>query len=157
VPQGGDIIYASDVAGPPSVQAVDGANQASITNTTALPGSPICGVVITAPRSGRIRLTVGGRPTVISGTGVDLILGAVLKTGDVLGQGAVVHDGVLGDPGCKIDVVGGAGAAVTASSSLMISGLTPGALYNACCYHQISGTSPVGQIYNRWVSADALP
>lgn len=156
MPQGGDIIYASDVTGPPSVMAVDGTNLTNLSNTSPSPGSPLCGVAFTMPRSNRVRITIGGKIYIASGTGVEIMLGAIVKAGDVIGSGGVVHDGLAGDPGCRIAVQGAGSTAVTGSASYLVSGLVVGALYNITAYHQLSGSTPVGLIYNRWVMAEPV-
>jgi hypothetical protein len=158
VPAGGDVIYASDVTLPAAVQAVDGTNLTGVTVAGPVAGSPVVGVVFTAPPSGRVRVTVTGTMAATAGTGqINGVLGVQVRTGAVMGGGTLVHDGFAADPGVRIVFIGPINAGVCGSGSMLVSGLTPGASHNAQAVHGVLGTSAAITIYNRAVGVDPLP
>lgn len=160
MPAGGDIILAEHVTYPPPQQMLDGTNQTGINSATAATGSPVCGVAFVAPPSGRVGIHLLANVQVTAGTGAPgAQVGVILRTSATLGGGTVVSNGMTEDPGVSMTWVaptppfGG-----KQSASLMITGLTPGASYNAVVYHQTyGGTGTTFTVYNRAVRAEPLP
>lgn len=157
MPVGGDVIYASDLTPPPAVQAVDGTNLTGVTVAGPAAGTPVVGIAFTAPPAGRVRVTVTGTMAATGGTGqLNGVLAVQVRTGAVIGAGTLVHDGFTADPGARIVFIGPINGGVCGSGSMLVSGLTPGASYNAQAVHGVLGTSAAFTIYNRAVGVDPL-
>lgn len=152
---GGQKVLAVDVTYPAPVQAVDATDQLNITSSTAAPGSPVCGVVFTAPASGRVRVHINGVPRIVSPATGATYLGAVVRAGAVIGSGTLVFDGLGAEPGCRILVQGYVGY-LQAAASTLVEGLTAGAQYNVRAEHLV-GVGTQGQILGRAVGVDPLP
>lgn len=158
MPAGGDIIYASDGTLPAAVQVADGTNLTGINVAGPIAGSPVVGVVFTAPPSGRVRAAVTGTLAATAGTGqINGLLAVQVRTGAVIGAGTLVHDGFAADPGARVVFIGPINGGVCGSAAMMVSGLTPGAQYNAQTVHGVLGTSAAMTVYNRAVTVDPLP
>jgi hypothetical protein len=112
---------------------------ADFTTTTAYPtfaaGSPVCGVAFVAPPSGRVFVTVTGYLSSPSNTRRGF-LSYEMKTGSTIGSGSSVI--TPADSRAVVNsmaVTSGGPSFLHASFREMISGLTPGASYNARTMH----------------------
>lgn len=159
MPAGGDIILAEHVTYPAPVQALDGTNQTGVNSATVVTGSPVLGVAFVAPPSGRVSVHLLANVQLTAGTaGPGAQVGVIVRTSATLGGGTVVSNGMTEDPGVSLTWVGAPPTGGKQGASLMITGLTPGASYNAVVYHQTyGGTGPVFTIYNRAVRVEPLP
>lgn len=159
MPAGGDIILAEHVTYPAPQQAIDGTNQPNITAGTAVTGSPTLGVVFVVPVSGRVAVHVMAHAQITAGTaGPAAQVGVIVRSGATLLGGAVLHNGMTDDPGVSMIWQGTPPCGGKQASSIMLSGLTPGATHNAVVYHQTyGGTGPTFLIYNRAIRVEPLP
>lgn len=150
---GGQRVYATDVTMPAPVQSED-LTDLTITNTAPVPGSPVVGVVFTAPPSGRVRVhLLAGLRISTPATGAVHIIASV-RAGTTIGSGALVFDGT-NEPGLRGFLAGMIGY-ITTTASVMVEGLTAAAQYNVQAQHYVvSGTT--GIIMYRRVGVDPLP
>jgi len=123
---------------PPAVSAAESATfEATSTSytTTATSGTYAeVAVVFTAPTSGRVKTSVAAR-LINSSTGGTLVT-AEVRTGSTIGSGTVV-DSALDAAGCSHYGATFARAGI----NRMLSGLTPGASYNARLLHRVTANT----------------
>lgn len=146
MPQAGDTIRALDF--PPSAWAEEAANISVVSDTFTTAGGPLCGLTFVAPisRSGTIHIGLFGDSD--NATPVGAMVSVTVRTGGVIGAGTLhqpagiaysVTKGEAGEP----DAAGGVAVDVT--------GLVPGATYNAVLEHQRAGGAGTGSIFHRTI------
>lgn len=155
MPAGGDVILASDVATTTPVSASDVADL-TITNTTAAPGSPVVGVVFTAPPSGRVRLHVSSGMRITTPATGQGYLAVQVRTGTTIGSGTLAYDGNT-EPGCRCFwSPGTVNGFAQLHASAIVEGLAAGAQYNAQLVHFVQAGTTAVLMYRR-VEVDPLP
>lgn len=162
MPQGGDIVYASDINSlvvPPPQQMAEPTNQSNFTNLTPSAGAQICGVAFTAPPSGRVLVQVEASLLLTAGTGgAYAYAGGFVRTGATLGTGGTIHDPSQGEPAGRVSAGSGLNANVMAGASIMHTGLTPGTVYNVVVVTWVQGGSGgTYTVISRAVLAVPLP
>lgn len=132
-----------------------------ITSSEFDAGSPVVGVVFTAPESGQVRVVVGGFVRIELGGNVvrRTELSWELREGGTIGSGTVVEDpklatGVV----AEIGAVAGLTASVAASRSRLVGNLTPGVTYNVRTMHRVNtgSGSPSGTVIHRSIEVYAV-
>lgn len=134
-------------------QPVAVADATALTNvaltTTYAAGSPVVGTAFVAPPTGKVYITVGGRIQCQTSANT-IYLSFEVRTGATVGSGTVV---LATDAGRAV----GAGANATgftfiraeSSKRYLLTGLTPGASYNARTLHACQSTTATGDLFNR--------
>jgi hypothetical protein len=123
-----------------------GANTATFTNTSAAVQAPNIGMSFVAPPSGRILLV--GHFYLRNRNALYAVYGGVrIKTGSTLDAGSTVHDPST-EPNAKVSLQQVVGQ-MEASAVQIVTGLTPGATYNACCVGWVDNASGGGDHYSR--------
>lgn len=138
-----------DALVPVEVESSD--NNPSPLSTTSTPalGATTCKVDFVAPPSGRVQLGFNATFTPVGGTG-QLYMGPQVRAGTSASSGTIVFNPAA-DPGAK---VGGTLSGVQALGlTRLLTGLTPGATYNAAAtYFNVSGSSLTINYFSRYVS-----
>lgn len=148
-------MLAVDVTYPAPVQAGDGTDQNSITSTTPVLGSPVVGVVFTAPPSGRVRLHLFAALRITTPATGQIYCGVQVRAGSTIGSGTLVFDGIGTDPGCRAFLSGMVGY-TAGNVSAMLEALIPGASYNCSAWYMV-GAGTTGVVMARQVAVDPLP
>ncbi|MFF7183254.1 hypothetical protein [Streptomyces sp. NPDC008121] len=139
----GTTVLAQDT--PPVQFVTDGTDIVGFTDIVFTAGTPIVGVVFTAPTTGRVRVDWHSRFQPTSAVAAQVAF--ALRSGSTLGAGAMVQDG-LNEHCLETPNVSGSGSRVQASMYSIVSGLTPGSVYNAVvCHRMVSAGS--GTIFAR--------
>lgn len=112
----------------------------TFTSTTAVTGSPVVGLVFTAPPSGMVALTVAGNIQSDS-NGASAVLSYEVRTGNAIGSGTQIlspafYRGIRSSSA----VITGASAFMGGANRRVLTGLTPGADYNVRTMHWVSST-----------------
>lgn len=146
-----DLLAGSTVTGldtPAAQFDEDTADIVGFTNTAFASGTPIVGVAFTAPTTGRVLVLWHARfnPT----SAVAAQVGFALRTGAVVGSGTLIQDGL--NEGClESPNVSGGGGRVQGGTFYPLSGLTPGAQYNAVVCHRMTAAGS-GTIFTRYIT-----
>ncbi|MET8172854.1 hypothetical protein [Streptomyces clavifer] len=143
-----DLLAGTTVLGldtPPGSFANDGTDIINFSNTTFSSGSPIVGVVFTAPTTGRVWVHWQSRFNPTSAIAVQV--GFALRTDGVLGSGTLLQDG-LNENCLESANVSGGGGRVQGGSSYLLTGLTPGSVYNVVVCHRMTAAG-TGTIFAR--------
>jgi len=138
---------------PPSAFVTDGTDIVGFTNTAFASGSPIVGVAFTAPTTGRVRIDWHSRFNPSSAVAAQV--GFAIRTGAVLGSGVLVQDGLNENCLESPPTSGGAGR-VQAGTFYIMTGLTPGATYNAVVCHRMTAAGS-GTIFARAIGVSPCP
>lgn len=118
----------------PETEASDTTDLLAQTNTTYAAGSPVVGVSITAPSSGKIKvITSGHLETNVAG---NCYLSPEVRTGAGIGGGSVVY---AANPDYGISAGGDSLTRDSDSRVKYFNGLTPGDPYNVRLMHQTTG------------------
>lgn len=135
---------------PQPVFVSDAPSLAASLSTTYAAGTPALGTAFTAPATGKVYITVGGRIRLDSNSNT-MYLGYEVRAGATVGSGTVVQ---AADNGRAI-AIGGNATGLTfvfggSSRRLLLTGLTPGSSYNVRTMHacQTAGTVN-GTLLNR--------
>jgi PhoD-like phosphatase len=142
---------------PPAAQSTQDGRYTATNTTfgTAVAGGEYfhCGVVFTAPPSGRVVLYWSGGIRNLAATESPVAyLSPEVRTGPIVGSGTVVlppHDGRtvrINSPGVQT---------MRAGSMHALSGLTPGQIYNARILHRV--TSNTGEFFYRGLIVEPVP
>lgn len=131
------------------VFAADAPSLAVSLTTTYAAGSTVLGTAFTAPATGKVKVTVGGRMQ-LSTANNTLYLGFEVREGDVVGSGTP-H--TAADNGRTVAVGGNATGftflRIGASRTYLIEDLTPGASYNIRAMHACQSGTASGTLFNR--------
>ncbi|GIF08646.1 hypothetical protein [Actinoplanes siamensis] len=126
-----------------------------ISSTSPTAGTPVCGLSFTAPPSGAVYVTVGGRIESSSG-GNETRLGFEIRAGNAIGSGTVT----LGPDFTRALTVG---TAVNTSQPAVLNAslrypvdLTPGTVYNVRTMHWVTGASNGAVIHRTLIVEPAL-
>jgi hypothetical protein len=137
-------------AHPQPVFVSDAPSLAAALATTYAPGGTVLGTAFTAPATGKVYITVGGRIRLETNNNT-MYLSFEVRAGATVGSGTVV---LAADNGRAV-AVGGNGTGVTylfagSSRRWLLTGLTPGSSYNVRTMHacQTAGTVN-GTLFNR--------
>jgi hypothetical protein len=148
----GSTVLASGATGnvPQPVSVSDAPSLAVALSTTYAAGTPALGTAFTAPATGKVYITVGGRIRLDSNNNT-MYLGYEVRAGATVGSGTVQQ---AADNGRAI-AIGGNATGLTfvfggSSRRLLLTGLTPGSSYNVRTMHacQTAGTVN-GTLLNR--------
>lgn len=145
---GNDVLVAGSNPQPVAVADATALTSAALTTTYAA-GSPVVGTAFTAPPTGKVYITVGGRIQCQT-TGNTIYLSFEVRTGATVGSGTVV---LATDAGRAVAAGGNATgftfARVGGSKRYLLTGLTPGSSYNVRTMHACQTTTATGDLYNR--------
>lgn len=139
MPLAGDYILAADFT--PSAEDQETGSIGSITSTSFAAGSPVCGVSFTAPTSGIVEVDISAQ---MSNTGGQTYMSFRVGTGGTIGAGTEVVAA-----SADTSVLNGATSSVRAGTSKRVTGLTPGATYNAQTMHAV--TAGTGTVLRRTI------
>lgn len=130
-----------------TVQDRQTASYTSASTTYTATGAVFCGVIFIAPPSGNMLVHFGGRKNNNTAGTPSNYLAITLKTGNSIGSGTTVSG-----PGDTIaDDSASTNASFNGGNSVLFTGLTVGAFYNAYLQHRVqTGT---GTFSNRYVIA----
>ena len=139
----------------------DATTISGITSSTFDAGSPVVGVVFTAPESGQVRVVVGGVVRIEVGDNVTrrTELSWELREGGTIGSGTVVQDPQNATAvSAEIGAVAGLTAGLAASRSRLVGNLTPGVTYNVRTMHRVNAGSgsPSGSVVHRSIEVYAV-
>lgn len=157
---GGDKVKSLDF--PPTVW-FDENTDSSIVNTAysstaGTPTLPVCGIAFTAPTSGRVCVTYKARFESKTNSN-RCVISAVVANGGTAGAGAVVmsssDDNALETTQSTTAATTPAETRFQGASYRNLSGLTPGATYNAYLEHKCFSTTG-GNIYLRGIMVEPL-
>lgn len=125
-------------------------------NTVPAAGVPVCGIVFTAPPSGKVWVTVGGI-TSSANNGHAAIIGWEMREGNVIGSGFVFKgtDISFALVGGKAVTAGGV-AQIGASRRRQIGGLTPGQQYNVRTMHWLDPGPATCGLIDREISVEPV-
>lgn len=133
--------------------AGNGANTATFTTTTPSAHSPVVGTTFVAPPSGRV--LVIGHVHVRNRTAGGASYGGVqVRTGGTLDAGTIIYNPSI-EPNSKLAVQGFVGQ-VECTTSFTLTGLTPGATYNAVVCGWVDAVTTSGDLYVRRVDVVGL-
>lgn len=139
----GSTVLALDT--PPAQYAADNTDIVGFTDIVFVSGTPVVGVVFTAPTTGRVRVDWHGRFQ--PAAAVNAQVGFALRTGSTLGSGTLIQDG-QNEACLESPNVSGPGGRVQGGMFFIVTGLTPGSTYNAVvCYRVVSAGS--GTVFAR--------
>lgn len=125
-------------------------NYTGLSNTGANYGETYCGVSFTAPDSGKVKISLNAM--IHCQTAGSAYAGIFVRTGSTVGSGTLVYDCTV-DPGCKIST-NITGHQLNGSCSTILSGLTPGASYNAAAVTWVGGGTMA--YYGRQVAVEPM-
>ncbi|MFC9247743.1 hypothetical protein ACFT7S_28155 [Streptomyces sp. NPDC057136] len=137
---------------PPVPYANDASDISGFTDIVFVSGTPVVGVVFTAPTTGRVRVDWHARFQPASAVAAQV--GFALRTGGTLGAGTVVQDG-LNENCLESPNVSGAASRVQAGMFFIVSGLTPGSTYNAVVCHRMVAAG-TGNLFARSISVSPV-
>lgn len=148
----GSTVLASGATGnvPQPVFVSDAPSLAVALTQAYAAGSTVLGTAFTAPATGKVYITVGGRIRLDTNNNT-MYLGFEVRTGAIIGSGTVV----MAADNARTVAVGGNGTGITylfagSSRRLLITGLTPGSSYNVRTMHACQiATAANGTILNR--------
>ncbi|WP_405799266.1 hypothetical protein [Streptomyces sp. NBC_01506] len=136
-----DLLAGSTVTGldTPATQYDDDQTDVSVSGIAFVTGSPVVGVAFTAPTTGRVRIDWHSRFQ--PATANHMQVGFALRTGAIIGSGTLIQDG-LNETCLEAPPVSGPSGRVQGAMFMILSGLTPGATYNAVTCHRmvVAGT-----------------
>jgi hypothetical protein len=130
----------------PTVHLDDPTNITAISSTTFEAGSPVCGVAFVAPPSGRAAVHWAARME--SNTGNGVLVSVEVRTGSTIGSGTVLSDYDPQDSH-SIEIGDLANGNLQAANFRLITGLTPGASYNARTMQRV--TAGDADIFDRYI------
>jgi hypothetical protein len=144
---------------PPFANDYEGTDETTITSTYSV-GTATCGTTFVAPTSGIVVVFWSARVEVATSAG---FIGVTVQvaSGSTIGSGAVVAgNGAAADNSC-IETRRGTGTAadtrIQASMFRIVTGLTPGATYNAVVMHRGISGAIAGTVYERGIMVMAMP
>jgi len=152
MPTAGQRILAQDFTA--AVTASDTTTQTNITGTSGSPnaGSPTVTVTVTAPTSGKIAFTIGGRFR-DAGASATMVLDWTLREGT--GSGSIVLN--TGDSNRRIEMTAETDARTQNwTRTYIATGLTPGQVYFAQLYHWAT-PSGSADVIARYLATVPLP
>lgn len=138
---------------PESVTDVETGDETGVTSTTYTDGGTITGVSFTAPTSGRVLVLWTAR-TEHNSTGF-IFVSVSVSTGSVLGSGTEVSAPSDGESVSSNTGAGGGDTRVAAGCHRLVTGLTPGSVYNAITQHRV--TLGNGDIFDRSITVIPVP
>jgi hypothetical protein len=144
-----DAIASVDDRNSTIVSAGNAANSATFSNITPSVLTPTVGTAFVAPPSGNV-LVVGGVYVRNRNATYTTYGGIRVKTGSTLDAGTVVYDPSI-EPNGKV-TVGFVVSQLESSVVFTLTGLTPGASYNACAVGWVDNAAGTGDIYSRRIS-----
>lgn len=154
MPTAGQRIRALDL--PQAQWDTEGTNEEGITDTTYDEGADLVGCAFVAPTSGRVKVSWQARFHCNTAT-AQMFISAIVREGSSIGAGATVSaaadDDALQTP--EDPASGGDNQMGSGSSFRPLSGLTPGASYNAVLQRKV--TSGTGDIFYRSIMVEPLP
>lgn len=104
-----------------------------------------CGVAFTAPITGKVDLEYGGQMS--NSTTNATIITPVVRSGSTIGSGGVI---VAASDDNNVQVTGT--SSQRRGASKLLTGLTPGTVYNVRLEHRVSLAS-TGTLSRRWITA----
>lgn len=131
----GDIIFAADFGTPVSDSEVT--DETAFTDTAYVPGGNPCGISFTAPTSGIVIIFFGVRFQ-SNTNNVGTIVSVSVRTGSTLGSGTIIS-GSSDDSAIENvrPVTGGVQSRMQCSRHRLVTGLTPGSIYNVQVEHKM--------------------
>lgn len=144
---------------PPFANDYEGTDETTITSTYSV-GAATCGMTFVAPTSGSVIVFWSARVEVTTTNG---FIGVTVQvaSGASIGSGTVASgNGAAADNSC-IETRRGTGTAtdtrIQASMFRIVTGLTPGATYNAVVMHRGISGAVAGTVYERGIMVMAMP
>ncbi|MGH3369308.1 MAG: hypothetical protein ACRDPR_04850 [Nocardioidaceae bacterium] len=156
MPLAGQLIRAADFAG--FATANDTTDVAEFDSTSYTLGTPTVGVAFTAPTSGNVLLTWGGRLNLNSSTAQRILLSAEVRTGSTVGSGSVI---AASNDDWAIEIGQSTNDRLQASRVRPVTGLTAGTTYNVSLWHRnaiaVTGSPEAGTLFFRDVTVIGVP
>lgn len=148
MPVAGQIIRAADFGGYASVENTT--DETNFNSTAFTLGATTVGLTFIAPTSGGVIVLWNARANLNSATGVRVVVSAEVRSGSTIGSGTVMA--AAGDDQA-VELGQAANTRVGAASHRVVTGLTPGAVYNvALWHHNATSVASAGSIFYRSVT-----